>query len=50
MPKQIPEIPKHIGWGEGGSNLPKLGEILKAMKEQIEDLESRIEELEGGED
>lgn len=46
----IPEIPGNMGHGEGGGNLPKLASILKAMKEAIEDLEQRVEELENAGD
>lgn len=41
------KIPKNIGYGEGGETLPKLGKILQGIVDNIDDLATRVEALDG---
>lgn len=40
------EIPKNMGYGEGGETLPKLGKILHGIVDELNDLIVRIGALE----
>ena len=41
------KIPKKIGHGEGGGNLPQLYDILVEIKDVLIDLENRVTTIEG---
>lgn len=40
------EIPKNMGYGEGGETLPKLGKILQNIVDNLNDITTRVEALE----
>lgn len=42
------EAPKNIGKGEGGNRVAKLESVLQEYADKINELEQRVEELEGG--
>lgn len=44
------EIPKNMGYGEGGETLPKLGKILNDIVDNLNDLTARVETVEALED
>ena len=43
------DIPKNIGYGEGGGSLPQLARILREIDAKLDDLEERVTELENAE-
>lgn len=45
---KILNVPKTIGKGEGGGDLPKLYEIYRQIDEKLYEIETRIEKLESG--
>ena len=40
------EIPKNMGYGEGGETLPKLGKILQCIVDDLNDIAARAGALE----
>ena len=44
------EIPKNMGYGEGGETVPKLGKILQNIVDNLNDLATKVETVEALED
>lgn len=42
--KVLKNVPKNIGHGEGGGNLPKLYDILKQIDSKLYELEQKTEQ------
>lgn len=40
------EIPKNMGYGEGGETVPKLGKILQDIVDNLNNLTARVEAVE----
>lgn len=39
------KVPKNIGWGEGGSKVPQLRELLDDIARDLEDIFTEVEGL-----